>query len=77
MASMAELYGLYFPEIQPEQYQPLEAMVLLKGFDSNQRIRYREIATGGLGPMECYGMAMSAADTWRMVLMNGLRREGE
>jgi hypothetical protein len=74
MDTMAELYGLYFPEINPAQYQPLEAMVLIKGFDSHQRIRYREIATGGLGPMECYGMAMSAADTWRQVLMNGLRK---
>ena len=74
---MAELYGLYLPDISPVEYQPLEAMVLLKGFDPEQRIRFREIATGGLGPMECYGMAMSAADTWRHVLMNGLRRAGE
>lgn len=74
---MAELYGLYLPEIDPAKYTPLEAMILIKGFDHNQTIRYREIATGGLGPMECYGMAMSAADTWRQVLMNGLRRPGD
>lgn len=74
---MAELYGMPLPDIDPSEYTPLEALLLIKGFDSRQNIRYREIATGGLGPMECYGMAMSAADTWRHVLMNGLRKPGD
>lgn len=72
---MPNLYGLSFPELDAREYMPLEAVVLIKGMSKDGKIRYKEIVTPGIGMMECYGMAMSASDTFREILMKNVQSE--
>jgi hypothetical protein len=69
------LYGIKMPGLE-EEFQVVDALVVVKGYiisdDPNEpmKLQYREIATAGLTPVECYGMAMSCADSWRDYLAN-------
>jgi hypothetical protein len=69
------LYGLKMPQVE-EEFCVVDALVVVKGYivsddpDAPMKLQYREIATAGLTPVECYGMAMSCADSWRDYLSN-------
>jgi len=69
------MYGLDFPDFDPAEFMPLEAMLQVKGLNiKTNQIQYRECVTKGLAPAECLGMSVTSSDTWRHVLMNKMNR---
>lgn len=69
---MAEIYGLRVRDL-PEGWIALDAIVLVKGLNADGQVRYAEVATGALGPVECIGMATTFIDTCRDILQKGTR----
>lgn len=54
-------------------WMPLEYVVLAKCLDPEGNIRYREMTSQTLHPVEALGMVETMADTIRARLMNGAR----
>lgn len=56
---------------------PLEFLVSVKCLDPNGNVRYREMWSQTLHPVEALGMLSTMEDTMRMRLMQGARRSEE
>jgi len=52
-------------------WMPLEFIVLAKCLDPKGNVRYREMTSGTLHPVEALGMVETFSDTVRAKLMNG------
>jgi len=72
------IYGVEMPEMADhEEFLPLDMIVVIKGLNENGDIKYREMSSTGLSPMERLGMAVSYADSMRSMLMRGARGTGD
>lgn len=69
------VYGVEMPEMHVKSFMPLDMIIIVKGLDEEGSIRYREMASSGLAPMERLGMVVSYADTVRSQLMRGSQEE--
>lgn len=66
------VYGVEMPSMDDmEDFIPLDMIIVVKGMASDGSLRYREMSSRGLAPMERLGMALSYADTVRTLLMKG------
>lgn len=54
----------------PEGWLPLEAFILVKYLDPAGNIKYKEIKTPSLHPIEALGMVTTAQDTLRAYIMS-------
>lgn len=70
MRKLASVYGLSVKDL-PDGWVALDAVVLVKGIDGSGQVRYAEISTGTLSPMEGLGMATTFGDTCRSLLLRG------
>ena len=52
---------------------PLDYLVMVKCIDPKGRVRYRELASSGLHPVEALGMLTTMTDTMRQRLMRDAR----
>jgi hypothetical protein len=72
------IYGVEMPDMSDtDEFIPLDMIVVVKGFTADGEIRYRELTSNGLSPMERLGMAVSFADSMRALLMRGVRGTGD
>jgi hypothetical protein len=62
--------GIDIPEPEPG-WLYLDAVVLIKCMDDQGAIRYREIKSRGLTPVEALGMTTTYGDTLRHFIMRG------
>jgi hypothetical protein len=62
------LSGIDIPDPEPG-WLYIDAVVLIKCMDDTGCIRYREIKSAGLTPVEALGMTETYSDTLRSVLM--------
>lgn len=69
------LNGIDIPDPEPG-WLYLDAIVLIKCMDDTGNIRYREIKSRGLTPVEALGMAETYTDTLRHVLMRRVTGDG-
>lgn len=60
-----------------EGWVPLEALTIVKCLNPTGEIRYREMLSRNLHPVEALGMLTTMADTMRARLMAGARPAGE
>ena len=71
--SGSEVLGnIDIPEPEPG-WLYLEAVVLLKCMDDEGLIKYKEVKSKGLTPVEALGMVETYSDTLRTVLMRRAR----
>lgn len=71
------LNGIEIPDPEPG-WLYLDAVVLIKCMDDAGNIRYREIKSKELTPIEALGMTVTYADTLRHFIMKGaIGRGGE
>lgn len=66
--SLSEVFGLPIREL-PEGWVALDAVVLVKGINSDGQVRYAELSTATLSPVESMGMATTYIDSCRLLLM--------
>lgn len=69
---MAEVYGIPVRDL-PAGWVALDVVVLVKGLNADGQVRYAEVATASLSPVECIGMATTFIDTCREYLVRGQR----
>lgn len=70
------LNGIDIPDPEPG-WLYLDAVVLIKCMDDGGNIRYREIKSKGLTPIEALGMTTTYTDTLRHFIMKGAIGRGE
>jgi hypothetical protein len=68
------LNGIAIPD-PDEGWLYLDAIVLIKCMDDQGDIRYKEIKSAGLTPVEALGMAETYSDTMRAMLMRRATRD--
>lgn len=56
---------------------PLEYLIMVKAIDPNGHIRYREMTSHTLHPVEALGMLTTMGDTMRRRLMSGARNASD
>jgi len=56
---------------------PLEYLICVKAIDPNGAIKYREMTSQSLHPVEALGMLTTMGDTMRRRLMSGARNVGD
>lgn len=57
-----------FPEMDPG-WVALDAVILVKCLDATGNVRFKEMKTPNLHPVEALGMLVTAQDTYRQYLM--------
>ena len=67
------LNGIAIPDPE-EGWLYLDAIILIKCMDDEGEVRYREIKSGGLTPVEALGMTETYSDTLRAHLMRRATR---
>lgn len=60
-----------------EGWVPLEFLVMVKCLDPKGNVKYRELSSPTLHPVEALGMLSTMEDTVRTKIMNGARPIGE
>lgn len=68
------LNGISIPDPE-EGWLYLDAVVLIKCMDDTGQIRYREIKSSSLTPVEALGMTETYCDTLRAMLMRRATRD--
>jgi len=68
---MAELFGIQIKDM-PQGWIALDAVILVKGLSESGQVRYLEMTTQTLNPVESLGMATTFADTCRTIIMRGM-----
>lgn len=66
----ASVFGVLVPDL-PRGVTAVDAVVLIKGFDTDGEIRHWELRSAGLTYQEAIGMAVTCADSIRNFLING------
>lgn len=67
------LNGIAIPDPE-EGWLYLDAIILIKCMDDEGEVRYREIKSSGLTPVEALGMTETYSDTLRAHLMRRANR---
>lgn len=62
----------FFPDLG-KGWVPLEALTIIKCLDPTGVVRYREMTSASLHPVEALGMLTTMADTMRARLMSSAR----
>lgn len=65
---MPSIYGLGLPDL-PEGAIPVDLVMLFKWVDEEGNVRYTEMKTERLHPIEALGMCSTAVDTFRNLSM--------
>lgn len=73
---MSAVERLRFRDL-PEGAVALEGLLLVKFITVDGKVRYAEMATPTLHPVEALGMVTTATDTLRETLMKGVARDAD
>jgi hypothetical protein len=68
---MPELFGMSINEM-PKGWVAIDAVLLIKGINESGQVRYVEMSTPQLSPIESLGMAVTFTDTMRTLIMRGI-----
>lgn len=66
---MPSFYGLEMPEL-PEGAIPIDMVMLFKWVDPEGKVKYSEMKSNNLHPVEALGMIVTASDTLRAMCMH-------
>lgn len=66
---MANFYGIDLPEL-PEGAIPIDMVMLFKWVDPEGKVKYSEMKSAKLHPVEALGMLTTAVDSLRALCMN-------
>ena len=69
---MASIYGIELPDL-PEGAIPVDMVMLFKWVDPEGKVKYSEMKSANLHPVEALGMLTTASDTLRSMCMNPQR----